>query len=294
MRRWREAPRADPRKAVVMLGLAKLFGPSGERVAKKMRPMVERINSLEPDFQALSDSELRAVTVELRERFGEGETLDDLLPEAFAAVREASRRTTGLRHFDVQLIGGAVLHQGKVAEMKTGEGKTLVATLPVYLNALADKGVHVVTVNDYLARRDVQWMGPIYHALGLTVSSLQHEGALQYDPDARSPDPSDAGAALGGAEGGVRGGRDVRDEPRLRVRLPAGQHGGGGGLRGAAGVALRHRGRGGLHPHRRGADAADHQRAGAGVDADVHVGGAGSSRGWRRRRTTRWRRSTGR
>ena len=173
-----------------MLGLTKLFAPSGDRVAKKMRPMVESINSLEPDFQALSDEELRAVTDELKERFAEGESLDELLPEAFAAVREASRRSTGLRHFDVQLIGGAVLHEGKVAEMKTGEGKTLVATLPVYLNALAGKGVHVVTVNDYLARRDVQWMGPIYHALGLTVSSLQHEGALQYDPEERSPDPT--------------------------------------------------------------------------------------------------------
>ena len=173
-----------------MLGIAKLFGPSGERVAKKMRPLVEAVNSLEPEFQALSDDELRAITQELRERLGDGESLDDLLPEAFAAVREASRRTIGLRHFDVQLIGGAVLHQGKVAEMKTGEGKTLVATLPVYLNALEGKGVHVVTVNDYLARRDVQWMGPVYHALGLTVSSLQHEGALQYDPEARSADPS--------------------------------------------------------------------------------------------------------
>ena len=120
----------------------------------------------------------------------DGESLDELLPEAFAAVREASRRTIGLRHFDVQLIGGVVLHQGKVAEMKTGEGKTLVATLSVYLNALGGKGVHVVTVNDYLARRDVQWMGPVYHALGLTVSSLQHEGALQYDPEIRASDPS--------------------------------------------------------------------------------------------------------
>ena len=135
--------------------------------------VVEDINALEPAFEALSDAELKAKTAEFRARFEQGETLDDLMVEAFAAVREASKRTIGLRHYDVQMIGGAILHQGKIAEMRTGEGKTLVATLPVYLNALTSKGVHLITVNDYLARRDARWMAPIYHALGLSVGVLQ-------------------------------------------------------------------------------------------------------------------------
>ena len=144
--------------------------------------MVEQINGLEPEFEKLTDTELREKTDEFRQRLGDGETLDDLLPEAFAATREASRRTIGLRHFDAQLIGGMVLHQGKIAEMKTGEGKTLVATLAFYLNALTGKGVHLITVNDYLARRDVQWMGPIYHALGLSVASIVHDVSYRFDP----------------------------------------------------------------------------------------------------------------
>ena len=140
-----------------------------------MRPVVEQVSALEPRIQPLTDDQLRERTAELRQRFAKGETLDDLLPEAFAIVREAGRRTVNMRHFDVQLIGGAVLHQGAIAEMKTGEGKTLVATLPAYLNALAGKGVHVVTVNDYLARRDSEWMGRIYRFLGMTVGVIQHE-----------------------------------------------------------------------------------------------------------------------
>src|SRR5690606_22957081 len=131
--------------------------------------LVAAVNQLEPAMQALTDEQLTAKTAEFRERLAKGETLDGLMPEAFAVVREAGRRVLGMRHFDVQLIGGAVLHQGKIAEMRTGEGKTLVATLAAYLNALPGKGVHVVTVNDYLARRDAEWMGRIYRALGLSV-----------------------------------------------------------------------------------------------------------------------------
>ncbi|MCU0722658.1 MAG: preprotein translocase subunit SecA [Planctomycetes bacterium] len=152
-----------------------LFGSRNERVLNSLTPVVTRIGALEPRFEAMSDAELRDCTPKLRERLKKGETLDDLLPEAFAAVREASKRTIGLRHFDVQLIGGAVLHQGKISEMVTGEGKTLVATLAAYLNALSGIGVHVVTVNDYLARRDRLWMGPIHEALGLTVGVIQSD-----------------------------------------------------------------------------------------------------------------------
>ena len=155
--------------------LAKVVGTQNERELKRLRPIVEQVNALEPVVQPLSDDALRAKTAEFRERLAQGETLADLLPEAFAVVREVSRRVLNMRHFDVQLIGGAVLHSGKIAEMKTGEGKTLVATLPAYLNALEGKGVHVVTVNDYLARRDSEWMGRIYRALGMTVGVIQHD-----------------------------------------------------------------------------------------------------------------------
>jgi preprotein translocase subunit SecA len=151
-----------------------IFGSKNERELKRMAPMVEAINRLEPQFQALSDTQLRAKTAEFKERHSRGESLEDLLPEAFAAVREASVRTLEMRHFDVQLIGGIVLHEGKIAEMKTGEGKTLAATLPLYLNALTERGVHLVTVNDYLARRDAQWMGGIYNFLGLSVGVIVH------------------------------------------------------------------------------------------------------------------------
>jgi len=152
----------------------KFFGTSNERDLKRIAPIVERVNSLEPLIQVLDDAALKGKTGQFRERFEQGEPLDDLLPEAFAVVREASRRLLGMRHFDVQIVGGVVLHQGKIAEMKTGEGKTLVATLPVYLNALTGAGVHVVTVNDYLAGRDSEWMGTIYRYLGLDVGVIQH------------------------------------------------------------------------------------------------------------------------
>ncbi|MGE5220595.1 MAG: preprotein translocase subunit SecA, partial [Chloroflexota bacterium] len=204
--------------------IKKLVGTKNDREIKRIRPYVAKINSLEGDFQRLSDAELRAKTdrfkqqiaeataglkKDLEEALGElteadaeerderkgrtdeldkeirqkeSEVLESLLPEAFAAVREASRRTIGLRHFDVQLIGGVVLHEGKIAEMKTGEGKTLVATLALYLNALTGRGVHLITVNDYLARRDVQWMGPIFHKLGVSTASIVHEASYLFDP----------------------------------------------------------------------------------------------------------------
>ncbi len=154
--------------------LKKIFGTANDRELKRIQVQIDRINSLEGDISNLTDEALRAKTGEFRKRLENGETLDDLLSEAFAAVREASKRALGMRHFDVQLIGGIVLHSGKIAEMKTGEGKTLVATLPVYLNALSGNGVHVVTVNDYLARRDAQWMGPVYQFLGLSVGVIVH------------------------------------------------------------------------------------------------------------------------
>ncbi len=154
--------------------LKKVFGSKNERELKKFKPVVEQINALEPEIQTLSDDQLRAKTQAFKERIDQGATLDELLPEAFAVVREASVRTLNMRHFDVQLIGGIVLHQGKIAEMKTGEGKTLAATLSAYLNALTGRGVHVVTVNDYLARRDTEWMGSIYRFLGLSVATIVH------------------------------------------------------------------------------------------------------------------------
>jgi preprotein translocase subunit SecA len=211
--------------------LTKIIGSKNDRELKRMRPLVERINTFEPSITALSDAELRAKTDEFRTRIrertaaerthleelqsrerqqsesptrddaddakslrteieeqekalreAEKDVLFDILPEAFAVVREASKRTTGLRHFDVQLIGGIVLHEGKIAEMKTGEGKTLVATAPLYLNALTGRGAHLVTVNDYLARRDVQWMGPIYHLLGISLASIVHDTSYLFDP----------------------------------------------------------------------------------------------------------------
>ena len=154
--------------------LKNIFGSKNDRELKRMAPLVDRITALEPAYRELSDAQLQAKTPDFKERLDRGETVDDLLPEAFAAAREASVRALGMRPFDVQLIGGVVLHQGKIAEMKTGEGKTLVATMPAYLNALTGKGVHIVTVNDYLARRDAQWMGNIYRFMGLTVDTIVH------------------------------------------------------------------------------------------------------------------------
>src|ERR1043166_2361785 len=156
-------------------GLArKLFGSANERRIKGYRPRVDAINALEKELEALSDEALRARTEDFRKQLADGKTLDDILVPAFATCREAAKRTLGQRHFDVQLIGGMILHEGKISEMKTGEGKTLVATLPVYLNALARKGVHVGTVNAYLAKRDAEWMGQIYGFLGLTVGTIVH------------------------------------------------------------------------------------------------------------------------
>ena len=161
---------------------SKIFGDANARVVNSLQPLVERINALEPEMKKLSDSAFPEQTKKLYDRHSKGESLDELLPQAFALVREAAFRTIGQRHFDVQLMGGIILHQGKIAEMRTGEGKTLVATLPCYLNAIAGKGVHVVTVNDYLAKRDARWMGKIYSFLGLSVGSIQHEAAFVYDP----------------------------------------------------------------------------------------------------------------
>lgn len=163
--------------------LTKIFGSANDRVIRRISKVVEQINLLEPDFKALSDEQLAAKTAEFRERLGKGESLTDLLPEAFATVREASVRVLNMRHFDVQLIGGMVLHEGNIAEMRTGEGKTLVATLPAYLNALSGEGVHVVTVNDYLAKRDAQWMMPVYQFLGLTTGVILSD-MPQYDKKA--------------------------------------------------------------------------------------------------------------
>ncbi len=148
---------------------SKIFGSRNERIIKRHRKTVEAVNKLEPEFEALSDEQLAAKTLEFRQRHTDGESLDQLLPEAFAAVREAGKRVLHMRHFDVQLIGGMVLHNGKIAEMRTGEGKTLVATLAAYLNAIPGKGVHVITVNDYLASRDAEWMGRLYNFLGMTT-----------------------------------------------------------------------------------------------------------------------------
>ena len=166
----------------------RLFGSANDRYVKSLSSLVAQINELEPELEKLSPDALRARTAEFRRRLDEGAELDDLLVEAFATVREAAKRTLGQRHFDVQLIGGMVLHEGDIAEMKTGEGKTLVATLAVYLNALAGKGVHVVTVNDYLARRDSEWMGQIYSFLGMTTGVIVHglddsERKLAYSRD---------------------------------------------------------------------------------------------------------------
>jgi preprotein translocase subunit SecA len=164
-----------------MAFLSSIFGDANKRYIKSLEPTIKKINDLEKDFVALSDAQLKEKTAEFKKRLAEGQTLDDLLPEAFAAVRAAAKRTLGQRHYDVQLIGGIALHQGKITEMRTGEGKTLVATAPTYLNALTGQGVHVITVNDYLARRDVAWMGQIYDVLGLTVSTINHESSYEFD-----------------------------------------------------------------------------------------------------------------
>ena len=150
----------------------KIFGSHSERELKRIEPIIKKIESMDEEMQALSDDELKAKTEEFKKRLSDGETLDDILPEAFAVVREADFRVLGLKPFRVQLIGGVILHQGRIAEMRTGEGKTLVSTLPAYLNALTGEGVHIVTVNDYLANRDAEWMGAVHRWLGLTVGVI--------------------------------------------------------------------------------------------------------------------------
>ena len=179
--------------------LNKLAGGDSGKILRKMRPIRDKVNALEEGFQKLTDAQLRDKTEDFRSRLAGKESMEGLLPEAFAAVREAARRGLGQRHYDVQIMGGAVLHRGQIAEMKTGEGKTLVATLPIYLNALTGKGVHLVTVNDYLARRDPVWMAPIYHGLGLSIGCLQHSGAYLYDPEV-----DESPAAKDGQQGGMK------------------------------------------------------------------------------------------
>src|SRR5688572_6731601 len=168
--------------------LNQIFGSKNDREIKTIRPIVERINSLESGLTPLSDHDLADKTQEFKKRLSSGETLDDILPEAYAVCREMSRRKLNMRHFDVQMIGGIILHRGRIAEMKTGEGKTLVGTLPVYLNALEGKGVHLITVNDYLAKRDAQWMSVLYHALGLSVGIIQHDASFLFDPTYEASD----------------------------------------------------------------------------------------------------------
>ncbi|MDH5201807.1 MAG: preprotein translocase subunit SecA, partial [Nitrospirota bacterium] len=168
--------------------LRTVFGTKNEREIKRLLPLVEHVNSLEAEITSLSDTQIKEKNEEFKKRLEAGETLEDILPQSFAVIREVSRRILKMRHFDVQILGGIVLHEGKISEMKTGEGKTLVATLPVCLNALEGKGVHVITVNDYLAKRDTQWMGPIYNFLGLTVGVIQHDSSFIYDPSYSSTD----------------------------------------------------------------------------------------------------------
>ena len=194
--------------------LTKILGDSNKKFLKKLEPIISSINALEEKMKSLSDEGLKSATVELRNGLESGQTLDDILPEAFAATREASRRTLGQRHFDVQLLGGIVLHQGKIAEMRTGEGKTLVATLPAYLNAISGKGVHVVTVNDYLSRRDAVWMGQIYNALGLTVGCINHEASYLYDPSHRELGHSMSKGTLNVQVGNNKNNQDELDKER--------------------------------------------------------------------------------
>jgi len=168
--------------------VSKIVGDPNKKIIADLQPIVEAVAALEPGLQKLSNEELKAKTGVLKERLAADETLEDLLPEAYALVREASVRTTGLRHYDVQIMGGVLLHRGEVVEMRTGEGKTLVATLPLYLNALLGRGAHLVTVNEYLARRDGGWMGNIFHALGLTVGCIgPQQFSATYDPDYVNP-----------------------------------------------------------------------------------------------------------
>ncbi len=230
----------------------KLLRAGEGRILRKLDNIAAQVNAIEEDFEKLTDAELRAETDVFKKRLADGETLDDILPEAFAAVREASKRTLGKRHFDVQIMGGAALHMGNVAEMRTGEGKTLVATLPSYLNALTGKGVHVITVNDYLAEYQSELMGRVHRFLGLET------GCILGVDDARA------------APRRVRQGHHLRHQQRVRLRLPARQHGVVDRGARAARAPLRDRRRGRLDPHRRGPHPADHLRAGRPADQVVH------------------------
>ncbi len=256
--------------------LTKIAGDPHHRVLKRLHSTVDEINSLEPEFEALTDQQLRDKTAEFKHRLGDdekgGESLDDLLPEAFAAVREAAKRTIGQRHFDVQLLGGIVLHQGRIAEMKTGEGKTLVATTALYLNALLGEGCHLVTVNDYLVRRDCGWMGRIFDALGMTTSAIAGDITLIFDReyvDETAGDdrlkhlrPIDRKQAyqcdITYGTNSEFGFDYLRDNLALDLEDTV-----------QRGHYLRHRGRGRQYSHRRGANAADHQRRGGRVIRDV-------------------------
>jgi len=206
----------------------KLLGSSNDAEVKKLQKTVNAVEALEDEYKALTDEQLRAKTDEFRARLQNGETEDDILPEAFAAIREADARVLGMRPYRVQVMGGLVLHQGRIAEMKTGEGKTLVSTLPAYLNALSGKGVHVVTVNDYLARRDSEWMGKVHRFMG------------------RRPDRPRSGQRRTPRRLCLR--HYLRHEQRAGLRLPARQHGHPPKRAGAARPQLRHRRRSGLHP----------------------------------------------
>jgi len=217
--------------------LTRIFGSRNQRLLSSTSVTSSRINALEPQTSALSDEQLKAKTDEFRGRVAGGEALEPVAAEAFAVVREAARRTLGMRHFDVQLIGGMVLHDGKIAEMRTGEGKTLTATLAVYLNALSGKGVHVVTVNDYLATRDAEWMGRVYSFLGMTVGVIV------------SQQPNDEKRAAYAAE------HHLRHQQRVRLRLPAHNMEYSVGGQAPARAELRHRRTSGLHPDRRGTHA---------------------------------------
>ncbi|MEN9451829.1 MAG: hypothetical protein RLZZ369_888 [Pseudomonadota bacterium] len=200
--------------------LTSIFGSRNERLLKQYRRTVDKINALEPSLESLTDEQLRAKTEEFKQRVAKGESLDDLLPEAFAVVREGSKRVFKMRHFDVQMLGGMALHFGKIAEMRTGEGKTLTGTLPVYLNALTGKGVHVVTVNDYLARRDAEWMGKLYNFLGLSVGinlsqMPKEEKQSAYACDITYGTNNEYGLIC------LRLRHHLRHQQRIRLRLPA-------------------------------------------------------------------------
>ena len=235
--------------------IQKIFGTYSQRELKSIYPIADKIEALEDEYRQLTDEQLQAKTPEFKQRLQQGETLDDILPEAFAAVREAADRVLGVRPYRVQLIGGIVLHQGRIAEMKTGEGKTLVATLPAYLNALSGNGVHIVTVNDYLAKRDSEWMGKVHRFMGLTVGLIIHDLTKEERQAAYAAD-------ITYGTNNEMGFDYLRDNMAIYKNEQV-----------QRGPQLRHRGRGGLHPHRRSPDAPDHFRHGGKIHPAVRHGG---------------------